>query len=117
MSLMTNIFISSCFEPPSIDQNTLGIGSVKGGVARKSDVKKIKFVYFVHVHPKAFHPTGYKQNLFFLPLPAILKNYLRSLLRRKCQIYKFKGSNHKQMLFNVGLLDAELHAAASRFVK
>ena len=30
-----------------------------------TDVKKIKFVYFVHMHPKAFHLTGYKQNLFF----------------------------------------------------
>ena len=40
-------------------------------------VKKIKFVYFVYVHPKAIHLTTYKQNLFFLPLPAILKNYLR----------------------------------------
>ena len=49
-----------------------------------TDVKKIKFVYFVHVHPKAFHLTGYKQNLFFfLPLPAILKYYLRSLVSVK----------------------------------
>ena len=30
-----------------------------------TDVKKIKFVYFVYVHPKAFHLTSYKQNLFF----------------------------------------------------
>ena len=30
-----------------------------------TDVKKIKFVYFVYVHQKAFHLTGYKQNLFF----------------------------------------------------
>ena len=29
-----------------------------------TDVKKIKFVYFVYVHPKAFHLTSYKQNLF-----------------------------------------------------
>ena len=30
-----------------------------------TDVKKIKFVYFVYVHPKAFHLTRYKQNLIF----------------------------------------------------
>ena len=30
-----------------------------------TDVKKIKFVYFVYVHPKVFHLTSYKQNLFF----------------------------------------------------
>ena len=30
-----------------------------------TDVKKIKFVYSIHVNPKAFHLTGYKQNLFF----------------------------------------------------
>ena len=30
-----------------------------------TDVKKIKFVYFDYVHPKAFHLTTYKQNLFF----------------------------------------------------
>ena len=30
-----------------------------------TDVKKIKFAYFVHVQPKAFYLTGYKQNLFF----------------------------------------------------
>ena len=30
-----------------------------------TDVKKIKFVYFVYLHPKAFHLTTYKQNLFF----------------------------------------------------
>ena len=29
-----------------------------------TDVKMIKFVYFVYVHPKAFHLTSYKQNLF-----------------------------------------------------
>ena len=27
-----------------------------------TDVKKIKFVHFSHVHPKAFHLTSYKQN-------------------------------------------------------
>ena len=30
-----------------------------------TDVKKIKLVYFDYVHPKAFHLTSYKQNLFF----------------------------------------------------
>ena len=29
-----------------------------------TDVKMIKFVYFVYVHPKAFHLTSYKENLF-----------------------------------------------------
>ena len=29
-----------------------------------TDVKKINFVYFVYVHPKAFHLTTYRQNLF-----------------------------------------------------
>ena len=29
-----------------------------------TDVKKVKFVYFDYVHPKAFHLTSYKQNLF-----------------------------------------------------
>ena len=30
-----------------------------------TEVKKVKFVYFDYVHPKAFHLTSYKQNLFF----------------------------------------------------
>ena len=30
-----------------------------------TEVKKVKFIYFVYVHPKAFHLTTYKQNLFF----------------------------------------------------
>ena len=45
-----------------------------------TDIKKIKFVYFVHMHLKAFHLTGYKQNLFFDLCQLYLKNYLRSLL-------------------------------------
>ena len=28
-----------------------------------TEVKKVKFVYFDYVHPKAFHLTSYKQNL------------------------------------------------------
>ena len=30
-----------------------------------TEVKKVKFVYFDYVHPKAFHLTSYQQNLFF----------------------------------------------------
>ena len=29
-----------------------------------TEVKKVKFVYFDYVHPKAFHLTSYKKNLF-----------------------------------------------------
>ena len=48
-----------------------------------TDVKKIKFVYFVHMHPKAFHLTGYKQNLFLTfasyieKLPEIAFNFFK----------------------------------------
>ena len=37
-----------------------------------TDVKKIKFVYFIYVHPKAFHLTSYKQ-IFFLTFASYIE--------------------------------------------
>ena len=52
-----------------------------------TDVKMIKFVYFVYVHPKAFHLTSYKQNLFLTFASYIEK--LPEITLNKSYIHKF----------------------------
>ena len=49
-----------------------------------TEVKKVKFVYFDYVYPKAFHLRSYKQNLFLTfasnieKLPEITLNTLNN---------------------------------------
>ena len=58
-----------------------------------TDVKKVKFVYFDKVHPKAFHLTSYKQNLF-LTFASYIEKLPEITLKVQCQVNSQYGTIH-----------------------
>ena len=52
-----------------------------------TEVKKIKFVYFVYVHPKAFHLTTYKQ-IYFLTFASYIEKFPETTINIRFDMLK-----------------------------